>query len=245
MTTRTALVTGASRGIGLDIARRLTAEGYALTVSARREPGLLDAVTDLTTTGGQVHAVVANLADEDDVRKLATAHADRFGRLDLLVLNGGVGMSSPVASTPLKTYDLVLNVNLRAQFLLIQQTLPLLRKTAAAAPARGAKIVALASITGVAGEPNLAPYGASKAALISLCETVTLEESANGVTATALSPGYVDTDMTSSVRERVDRQSMITTADVTELVLAVSRLSANAVVPNIVLARAGTQIWRA
>ncbi|NKQ53225.1 SDR family oxidoreductase [Amycolatopsis sp. K13G38] len=244
-TTRTALVTGASRGIGLEIARRLADEGYALTLAARREPGLLDAAAALREAGAEAHPVVANLGREQDVDRLAAEHTERFGALDLLVLNGGVGAEGTVAELPLKTYDLVLNVNLRAQFQLIQQTLPLLRKSAAATPARGAKVVALSSITGVAGEAGLSAYGASKAGLISLCETLTLEESASGVTATALCPGYVDTDMTTFKRDSLGRDAMLTTRDVAELVLSVSRLSAHAVVPSIVLTRAGEQIWRA
>lgn len=123
--------------------------------------------------------------------------------------------------------------------------MPALRKTADAAPEHGAKIIGLASISGVAAEPMIAAYGASKAGLISLCEAVTLEESANGVTACAISPGYVDTDMTAWKRDEVDQQHMLTANDVAELVVAVSRLSVNAVVPNIVLTRRGEQIWRA
>ncbi|MDA3628828.1 SDR family NAD(P)-dependent oxidoreductase [Saccharopolyspora sp. WRP15-2] len=246
MSRRTALVTGASRGIGLGIAQRLAAAGYALTLSARKEEPLLHAASELADeTGTEVAPVVGNLATEDDVRQLAAAHEERFGALDLLVLNGGVGSAGPVAETKMKTYDLVLNVNLRAQFLLIQQCLPMLRKAAAAHPSHGGKIVALASITGVAGEPGLAAYGASKAGLISLCETVTLEESVHGVTATAISPGYVDTDMTEWKRDELGQESMLSTADVAELVLAITRLSARAVVPNMVLTRAGEQIWRA
>ncbi|KAA9153988.1 SDR family oxidoreductase [Amycolatopsis acidicola] len=245
MTTRTALVTGASRGIGLEIARRLAGEGYALTIAARREPGLLEAAASLRDAGAEVNPVVANLAKEADVEQLVAVHGDTYGSLDMLVLNGGVGAEGSAAELPMKSYDLVLNVNLRAQFLLIQKTLPLLRKSAAANPRHGAKIVALASITGVAGESGLSAYGASKAGLISLCETVTLEESRNGVTATALSPGYVDTDMTAWKRDSLSREAMLTTGDVAELVLTVSRLSAHAVVPNIVLTRAGEQIWRA
>lgn len=245
MTRRTALITGASRGIGLQIARRLAAGGYALTISARREPGLLEAADELRAAGADVVSVVANLADDDDVRRLAADHADRFGALDVLVLNGGVGAESPVAAMPLKKYDLLFKVNLRAQFLLIQLALPMLRKAAATRPSRGAKIVALASITGVASEPGLAAYGASKAGLISLCETVTLEESGNGVTATALAPGYVDTDMTAWKHGTLAPESMLTSNDVAELVVAISRLSAHAVVPSVVLTRAGEQIWRA
>lgn len=246
MSIRTALVTGASRGIGTAIARRLAEEGCALTVSARKEPGLVEAAQRLRAeTNAEVHAVVANMADEADVRRLAVEHVRRFDGLDLLVLNAGVGSLGAVAGLSMKQFDLTLNVNLRAQFLLIQELLPALRKTAAAAPEHGAKIVGLASISGVAAEPLIGVYGASKAGLISLCEAVTVEESAHGVTACAISPGFVDTGMTAWKRDEVDRRHMLTGNDVAELVVAISRLSINAVVPNIVVTRRGEQIWRA
>lgn len=246
MNSRCALVTGASRGIGAEIARRLAVEGYRLTVSARKEPGLRKAAELLVEqTGGEVHPVVANMADEADVRHLAEQHEQRSGRLDLLVLNAAVGSHGAVAELPLKAFDLTLGVNLRAQFLLIQQLLPLLRKTAAAATDRGAKIVGLSSISGVAAEAMIGAYGASKAGLTSLCEAITLEESAHGVTACAISPGYVDTDMTEWVRDEVGKDRMLTAGDIAELVVAISRLSINAVIPNLVVTRRGEQIWRA
>jgi 3-oxoacyl-[acyl-carrier protein] reductase len=244
MNERCALITGASRGIGAEIARRLANEGYALTLSARNEAGLIAAAEQLhAETGADIHAVTANMAVESDVRRLAAEHAARYGRLDLLVLNAGVGTSGSIGELPVKTYDLTLAVNVRAAFILLQETLPMLRKTAALAPERGAKIVALASIAGVSAEANLGAYAASKAALISLCQTVTLEESSNGVTATALCPGLVATDMTSWTGLSADE--MLPSSDVAELAVAVSRLSVGAVVPNIVIARRGTQLWRA
>lgn len=243
--TKTALVTGASRGIGNAIAHRLAADGYPLTVSARTEPGLLTAAEELHAQHGvDVHPVVANLADPEAVQRLAAEHAARYERLDLLVPCGGVGTAGPISDVPLKHYDLTLNVNLRSVFHLVQETLPLLRKTSAANPDTGTKIIALSSITGVASEPGMSAYGASKAALISLCETITLDEHAHGVTATTISPGYVDTDMASYAHDQVDSVSMIRTSDVAEMVLAVARLSANATVPNIVITRPGTTLWR-
>jgi NAD(P)-dependent dehydrogenase (short-subunit alcohol dehydrogenase family) len=196
-------------------------------------------------TGAEVHTVVAQMTDLDQVRALAQAHEERFGGMNVLVLSAGTGTAGAVADLPAKAYERMLDVNFRAPLTLIQAALPLLRKSASTDYERGAKIVALASITGVAGEAGLAAYGATKAALISLCETVSLEESGNGVSATAVSPGYVDTDMTAWKREVLDRSAMLTTGDIAEMVLAITRLSRNAVVPNIVLSRAGDQLWRA
>jgi 3-oxoacyl-[acyl-carrier protein] reductase len=98
---------------------------------------------------------------------------------------------------------------------------------------------------GVASEPGLAAYGATKAGLISLCQSVNVEESASGVSATAISPGYVDTEMSSWVHDRIDPADMIEPGDVAELVAALARLSARAVVPGIVVARRGDTQWRA
>ncbi|MGC4936128.1 SDR family NAD(P)-dependent oxidoreductase [Gordonia sp. DT30] len=243
---RSALVTGASRGIGLEIARRLAGEGFDLTISARREAGLLEAVEILRTEGsGTVHAVVANLATATEVPGLVDEHERRFGDLDLLVMNAGVAAAGTVGEMSMKNYDLVMNVNLRSQFLIVQRALPLLRKASARNPATGARIVALASITGVAAESTLSAYGASKAGLISLCEAVSLEESDNGVSATALSPGFVATDMTAQMPDSVEPDTMLQSSDVAEMVVALTRMSAKAVVPNIVISRAGPAIWRA
>jgi short-subunit dehydrogenase len=243
---RSALVTGGSRGIGAEVARRLAGEGYAVTIAARTAETLEQTAQQIQgETGAQIHPFAANMADEAQLTALVDAHAERFGGLDLLVLNAGTGSVGTVAELTAKARDRMLEVNFRAPLTLIQAALPLLRKNAEADPRRGAKIVALASITGVAGEAGLALYGATKAALISLCETVSLEESARGVSATAISPGYVDTDMTAWKHGELAPETMLPTADIAEMVLAVSRLSARAVVPNIVISRSGDQLWRA
>ena len=100
-------------------------------------------------------------------------------------------------------------------------------------------------MSGVVAEPQLGPYGATKAALISLCEAISVEESGNGVNTTALSPGFVDTDMGAWATDHIDRSSMLAAEDVAELVVALTHLTARAVVPNLVVSRAGDQLWRA
>lgn len=240
-----ALVTGASRGIGLAIARALAEAGHDLTVSARGAERLAKEAAALSATGVRVHPVAADMADPGDVARLAQAHADTYDRLDVLVLGAGVGFAAPIGNIAPKRLALQFAVNVHAPFALVQALLPLLRTTAAGRPSTGAKIIALASITGRHPEPNLAAYAATKAALISLCHSVNIEASAAGVSATAICPGYVDTDMAAYVRDQIPQDEMITVGDIAELALAVTRLSAHAVVPEIVVTRPGEQLHRA
>ncbi|MDA0632670.1 SDR family NAD(P)-dependent oxidoreductase [Nonomuraea sp. MCN248] len=241
----TALVTGASRGIGFAIAHRLAEAGYDLIVCARRAGTVADAGRRLASTGARVHAEQVDLAAEEDVRRLIEVCQERCDRLDVLVLGAGIGTAGPIEEVPLRRFDKVFAVNVRAPYALVQALLPLLRKGAAANPGRGAKIVALASITGIYPSPGLAAYGASKAALGALCRSVNAEASASGVSATVISPGYVDTDMTEGVRDEVDPATMISTSDIAELAMSVTRLSVNAVVPELVVTRPGGQLHRA
>ena len=162
-----------------------------------------------------------------------------------LVLNAGVGTAGTIGEFPKHRFDKTVAVNLAAPFALVQQALPLLRKAAAADPAHGAKVVALSSITGVYAEHGLAAYGATKAALISLMETLSAEESGNGVAATAIAPAYVDTDMSAWIKDTIPAESMIATNDIVELVDALLRMSARAIVPSIVVSRAGASPYGA
>jgi 3-oxoacyl-[acyl-carrier protein] reductase len=240
-----ALVTGASRGIGRAIAERLAAENYDLTISARGQQALGDVAKELSRAGGQVNVVPADMAVESDIEALADAHIARFGRLHVLVTAAGVGMAGDLASFPVRRLDTQFAVNVRAPVVLVQRLLPLLRSTSESAPEYGVKIIALASITGVVSEPNLAAYGMTKAALISWCESITLAEGLNGVNATAISPGYTDTGMSAWVHDEIAPSTMIRKADVAELAIALCRLSRYAAVPNVVISRPGQRIWRA
>jgi NAD(P)-dependent dehydrogenase (short-subunit alcohol dehydrogenase family) len=240
---RVALVTGGSRGIGLAVARRLAAE-FDVTISARSGPALDAAAADLRSRGTHVETVRADMAAEEDLLALAQRHLERFAALDVLVLCAGTGSAGELAGYPMRRFDKQFAVNVRAAFLLVQHLLPALRKSGASGDARGAKIIALASITGVVAEPDLAAYGASKAALISLCEAITVAECRHGLTATAISPGYVDTDMTAWVRDEIDPDMMIRPADIAEIAYCVTQLSRWSAVPNIVVTRPGAQLWR-
>lgn len=244
MSAPAALVTGASRGIGALIAEKLAVAGWDLTVSARSEGPLQERADLLSLHGRSVRAVPADMGAEEDVVRLAEAHVEAYGRLDALVLNAGMGSIGPFADFPARRFDKLYTINVRSAYVLVQRLLPLLRKTAAGE--RGtAKVVAVSSLTGVAAEPLNSAYGASKAALTSLCETLNTEESEAGVTATAVCPGYVATDMTVGLADKVSQDTMIDPADVAELVVALTRLGRSVVVPSIPMTRPGPHLWRA
>ena len=150
--------------------------------------------------------MAGDVASETYLGQLVDAHAAAFGKVDVLVLNAGVGSAGALADFHPRRFDKQITLNLRAPFVLLQQALPLLRQAAAEAPGRGAKVVALASITGRYAEPELAVYGATKAALMSLVRSVNREESERGVCATAIAPAYVDTDMAAFIHERDPRR---------------------------------------
>jgi 3-oxoacyl-[acyl-carrier protein] reductase len=239
------MVTGASRGIGRAVAIRLAEQGYSVTLTARTPEVLRDLAAELNALGHSADWLAADMGRADDLDRLAAFQTGLDPCLDLLVLSAGVGTAARMGEYTARRVERQMSVNYVAPFLLIQALLPALRAAARANALGSARIVAMASLTGVVAEPGLAAYGASKAALISLCESVTLDEAGSGVTATAISPGFVDTEMSAWTRDKIPPEEMIRAGDVAELVLALSRLSRHATIPNIVLTRPGAQLWRA
>jgi NAD(P)-dependent dehydrogenase (short-subunit alcohol dehydrogenase family) len=232
---RAAIVTGASSGIGLAIARLLGAEGHAVTLAARRPEKLGAAAAELADDGLDVQAVSGNLGLEEDVQRVVAAHRERYGRLDVLVNNAGVGVGEPVGELTTKRVDLQLATNLRSVILFYRECREMLG--AAGAEHRGALVVNVASIAGKSGRPWLSVYGATKAAIINFTQAMDKELAKEGIKSTALCPAFVDTPMTDFVKESVPAEEMITTDDIAEGVRFLLRLSPNCVVPEITFAR--------
>ncbi len=235
MGARAAIVTGGSSGIGLAIARALGEDGYALTLSARRADKLEEAAEGLREQGIKVLSVPANMAEEEDIVALGAAHRERYGRLDVLVNNAGVGIGGLIAEQDTKKLDMQLDVNLRSMFLMTRECLPLLKE--AGAEHRKALVLNLASIAGKSGQPGLAAYSASKFGVVGFSQALHREHGSDGIQATALCPGFVATPMTDWVEGSVPKDEMIQPGDIAGAVRYLLSTSPACFIPEIVFVR--------
>ncbi len=240
MPDRAALVTGASRGIGLAIAQVLGEQGYALTLTARKPEPLQRTAEQLREQGFDVAERAANMADEDGIRDVVNVHRERFGRLDVLVNNAGVGIGAAADEHQTKFVDMQLDVNLRAIVIFYRECAELLR--AAGAEHRSALVVNLASIAGKSPQPWLSVYSATKAAVIAYTQSMNKELNGDGIKSTAFCPGFVDTDMTEFVKGNVPAEEMLRPEDIAEAVRFLLRVSPACVVPEIIFQRPGETV---
>jgi short-subunit dehydrogenase len=240
MPERAAIVTGASRGIGLALADVLGQEGYGLTLAARKPDTLEQAADALRAKGFDVEHVAANMADDQAIRGVVERHRERFGRLDVLVNNAGVGVGATAAEHQTKYVDLQLAVNTRAIVLFYRECADLLR--AAGAEHRNALVINMASMAGKSPQPFLSVYSATKAAVVAYTQAMNKELNGEGVKSVAFCPGFVDTDMSDFVKQSIPAEDMLRTSDIAEALRFVLRLSPNCVVPEIIFQRPGEMI---
>jgi len=238
MSQRAAIVTGASSGIGLAIADTLGEMGYGLTVAARRPDKLDAAAQTLLDKGYAVEVVAGSLGDEDTVKAVVAAHTARFGRLDVLVNNAGVGIGAAVGEIQTKKLDMMLDLNLRSVVLFYRECVGMLRE--AGAEHQQALVVNTASIAGKSGQAWLSVYSATKAAVVNFTEAMHKELSNDGIRNTALCPGFVDTPMTEFAKANgIEAEAMIRPQDIAESVRFLLTVSPACVVPEIQFIRPG------
>jgi NAD(P)-dependent dehydrogenase (short-subunit alcohol dehydrogenase family) len=238
MADKAAIVTGGSSGIGFAIARLLLEEGYGVTLASRRPEKLEQAVQQLAGEGREIAHVAANMASEEGVQSVVATHRERFGRLDVLVNNAGVGVGATVADIETKRLDMQLAVNLRSVILFYRECADLLR--AAGAEHHNALVVNMSSISGKSGEPWLSVYSATKAAVVGFTQAMNKELGGDGIKSCALCPAFVDTPMTDFVKQSVAAQDMIRPEDIAEAVRMLLRLSPACVVPEILFEPPGS-----
>lgn len=234
---RAAIVTGASSGIGLAIARVLGEEGFAITMAARRPEKLDAAVAGLAADGLDVQGVAANVSDEAEIQKVVAAHREKYGRLDVLVNNAGVGIGKAVGEIETKRLDMQLDINLRSIVIFYRECMPLLRE--AASEHKNVLVVNTSSISGKHGEPWLSVYSATKHGVVGWTEAMNKELGKEGIKSTALCPAFVDTPMTDFVKGQVAAEEMIRPEDIAESVRFMLKVSPACVVPEIMFVRPG------
>ena len=197
LTGKTALVTGGSRGLGLQMALALGEQGATVMVSARKQHELDDAVAFLTSRGITAYAVAADLSSEAAVGPLVDAALAQLGHIDILVNNAGASWGAPAEDYPLEAWDKVMNLNIRSIFLVTQAV----GKRSMIARKSG-RIINIASIAGLAGNPpemRTIAYNTSKAAVINFTRALAAEWGAYNINVNAIAPGFFPSKMTAGL----------------------------------------------
>ncbi|WP_290751438.1 3-oxoacyl-[acyl-carrier-protein] reductase [Exiguobacterium sp. UBA3968] len=192
---KVALVTGASRGIGAAIAKRLATDGFRVVVNYAGSTDKAEAVVrEIKKAGGEALAIQANVAEADAVKQMIKQTIDAFGQLDCVVNNAGITRDGLLMRMKEADFDAVVDTNLKGAFLVTQAaTRPLLKTSG--------RIINIASVVGISGNPGQANYVAAKAGLIGLTKSVARELASKGVTVNAICPGFIETDMTDELTE--------------------------------------------
>ena len=207
-----ALVTGASRGLGLAICRSLAAEGASLACVARPGPDLAQAVAALSASGAQVLAAPADVTDAVEIGAAVKATVERWGRLDIVVLNAGTWQGAPLHETTEEMWDQLLDLTLKGAFLTLKHAIPWL-----VAQGRGT-VVGIDSLGGRVGQPGSAAYAASKWGLRGLLESAALELKPHRVRVSLVAPHMMNSAGRPIEPGSPERDRSLETADVAALV---------------------------
>jgi gluconate 5-dehydrogenase len=200
LTGRTALVTGGSRGLGLQIAEALGEAGARILLTSRKAADLEEAAADLQAKGIDTRWAAADASDPAQVHKVVDEAMQRLGQVDILVNNAGATWGAPMEDYPLAAWDKVMNLNIRSVFLFSQAV-----GKASMLPRRYGRIINVASIAGLSGSLDVAfiAYGTSKGAVVNFTRTLAGEWGPHGITVNALAPGFFPSRMTRGTLESV------------------------------------------
>lgn len=202
MSNRTALVTGASRGIGKACVESLAGAGYRVVLAARSTDKLQEIANRLQGHGAEAFAVEMDLGSHESITAGFAKAAKEFGRIDVLVNNAGITKDGLAVRMKQADWEVILQVNLSGAFYAIQQALPGMMKE------RWGRIVNISSVVGEMGNPGQANYVAAKAGLIGLTKSLAQEVGSRNITVNAVAPGFIETDMTHGLLEEL-KQKML------------------------------------
>lgn len=215
LSSRCALVTGGSSGIGLAIAKALAADGAAVIIAARGEERAAAAADAISKRGGRVEALACDVSSETEVEALFVAVKERFGRLDLLVNNAGTLALDPIEALPVDDWDRVIATNLRGTFLCTRQAFAIMRAQG------GGRILNIGSLSALRVRANNAAYNASKFAIEGLTQSTALEGRPFGIACGSLHPGNTLSDLTN---DPAFPEPLMEPDQVARMVLTVARM---------------------
>ena len=207
---KTALVTGGSRGLGLQIAESLGEAGAKILLTSRKAADLEEAAAHLQARGIDTRWVAADASQPDEIQRVADEAMQRLGRVDILVNNAGATWGAPAEEYPLEAWDKVMNLNIRSIFLMSQAIGRL-----SMIPRRSGRIINVASIAGLSGSPSTMKYiayGTSKGAVVNFTRTLAAEWGRYGITVNALAPGMFPSKMTAGTIAKVGVEALATGA---------------------------------
>lgn len=200
---KSAIVTGASRGIGRDIALYLAKEGAKVAVNYSGSKDRADAVVEeIKAIGGEAFAIQANVDKADDVQNLISSTLEQFGSVDILVNNAGITRDNLLMRMKETEWDDVLNTNLKGVFLCTKAVTRQMMKQ------RAGRIINITSIVGVSGNAGQANYVAAKAGVIGLTKSSAKELASRNITVNSVAPGFITTDMTDALPEDIKTQML-------------------------------------
>ena len=197
MPSRTALITGASRGIGRAIAKALSESGVRVALCARSTDQLEELAGAIRSAGGETFVAALDLANADSIKQAVTQVSKDFGRIDILVNNAGITKDGLAIRMKKDDWDSVISTNLTGAFLMCQQVLQGMMRE------RWGRIVNISSVVGEMGNAGQANYVASKAGLIGLTKSLAQEMGSRNITVNAIAPGFVETGMTDGLSQEL------------------------------------------
>lgn len=198
---KTALVTGGSRGLGLQMAHALGEAGARIMLSSRKAGDLEEATADLQAAGIDARWIAADCSREEDIRKLADGTLERMGEIDILVNNAGAAWGAPAEDHPVEGWDKVMNLNVRGYFILSQHV-----AKRSMIPRKQGRIINIASIAGLGGNPpeiTTLAYNTSKGAVITFTQALACEWGKYGINVNAICPGFFPSKMTKGTLDRI------------------------------------------
>jgi gluconate 5-dehydrogenase len=210
LTGKTALVTGGSRGLGLQMAHALGEAGARIMLSSRKAGDLEEATADLQAAGIDARWVAADCAKEEDLRRLADETIQRMGDIDILVNNAGAAWGAPAEDHPVEAWDKVMNLNIRGYFILSQQV----AKRSMIAR-RSGRIINVASIAGLGGNPpemTTIAYNTSKGAVVNFTKALAAEWGKYNITVNAVCPGFFPSKMTAGTLKAIGEDKLAANA---------------------------------